>query len=168
MKEILLGRRRLPALLFDHELIRVHQTNVRNEQRRQVDRSGEHRVEVDVDDGISFTVEDWIEFRKDRSDAWYVYDPAFVRFEHGDEILLGHEFDLKAITRFLLVGPEDFEWPAIVCGNQQVVSISMCEVTLETHKVLLNHAAHGVIRCIAPAVERDMNQGFDGHCDSPR
>jgi len=130
--------------------------------------SRKHRVEVDVDDCVGLTSKDWIEFRKNSPDARDVGYSGLVRFEHRDEILLGDEFDLKAVTGFLFVRPEDLERTPIVGRHQQVVSIFVREVTIETREVLLDHPTHRVIGRVAPAIERNMNQRFHAHCDSLR
>src|ERR1044072_3694173 len=112
-------------------------------------------------DCVSLAIQDRIELGKDRSHAWCVVNPALVRLEHGEQILFSYELDLKAVTGFLFVGPEDLERAAIVRRHEQVVSISVREVTFETREVLPPHTAHRINGRVTPAVERNVNQRFN-------
>jgi len=58
----------------------------------------------------------------------------------------------------LPVRGEDFEWPLIVGGDEEIVGVCVSEITLETGQVLFDHRAHRVIGCFAPAVEWDVNE----------
>ena len=73
---------RVKAPLVGHELIRIDECDVGNEQRRQVNFRDEERVEVDVYNRVSFAFEHGKEFRKDCSDAGSVLEPALVGFEN--------------------------------------------------------------------------------------
>src|ERR1043165_6596983 len=112
-------------------------------------------------DCVSLAIQDRIELGKDRSHARCVVNPALVRLEHREQILFSYELDLEAVTGFLSVGPEDLERPPIVSRHEQVVSITVLEVTFETREVLLHHTAHRIIGRVTPAVERNVNQRFN-------
>src|ERR1043166_10149467 len=112
-------------------------------------------------DCVSLTIQDRIELGKDRSHARCFVNPALFRLEHCEQILFSYELDLEAVTGFLFVGPEDLERAAIVRRHEQVVSISVREVTFETREVLLHHTAHRIIGRVTPAVERNGNQGLN-------
>ena len=60
-KELRRGFARLPTLWFGHELIRVNKIDIRNEQRREIELCGEHRVEIDMHDDVGFATEYRIE-----------------------------------------------------------------------------------------------------------
>ena len=82
-----------------------------------------------MDESFSFALQDWIEFREDSSNCGRVGDATLVSFENLDEILLRDELDLKSITGLLLIRPKDLERPAVVSGDEQVISIAMRKIT---------------------------------------
>ena len=165
-EKLRLTRGWFPTLLIDHELVCIDQTDVGDQQRAKVDHSREHGVEIDVNNCVGFTVEDGIEFGKDGSHGGDVLQEALIDFENRQQIIIDHELYFETVARLLFVGPEDFEGPAIVGRDEQVVSVSMGEVAFQADEVLLDHSTHCIIRRVAPAVEWDVNQGFGGHRDS--
>ncbi|HJT66060.1 MAG TPA: hypothetical protein VJ749_06385 [Pyrinomonadaceae bacterium] len=166
LKKLRLLWRWFPPLLFDHELICIHQTDIGNQQRAQIDSSGKHRVEVDVHDAVRLTIQYGIELRKDSSDGRNIFEHAPIDFENREQIVIGDELYLETVAGLLLVRPKDLERPAIVGRHQQVISIPMRKITLQTNQMLLDHPAHRIIRRITPAIEWNMNQRLDSHLPS--
>jgi hypothetical protein len=159
-KEFSLRIARLPTLRFCHELVCIDQIDIAKEQRRQVDLSREHRVEVDVNHRGGFVFQDRKEFGKDRSEALSVIKPCLARLEGLAQIICSYKTQFKTIAGLSPIGGEDFEWPPIVGGHEDVVSVLVNEITLQTREMLLHHRAHSVVRRVAPAVKRDVNQRF--------
>jgi hypothetical protein len=157
---------RPPAPVFVHELVRVYKAYVGHKQRRKIDFRHEQRVEINVYNRLGFLVQDWIEFREDGPDTRDVIDAAGIGFKSREQIVCGHEPQFETVAGLLLVDGEDLERTAIVGGDEQVVAVSVREVTIETCKVLLDHCTHCVVGGVVPRVERDVNQRLGGHGDS--
>jgi hypothetical protein len=147
-------------LLLRHELIGVHEDDVGRKQRRQIDARREDRVEVDVDDHVGYAFHDRVELRKDCSSTLHVGKMVKIGVEGGEQVVLSYKFQLKAVAGFSLVSGKDFERAAIVGGDEQAVSILVSEVAVHAGKNLLHHGAHSVVRCVWPAVNRNVDQRF--------
>jgi hypothetical protein len=59
--------------------------------------------------------------------------------------------------RYSTVGAEHLKRTAIVCRNEQIVSVSVREIAFEAREVLLDHGVHGIIGRVAPAVKRNVD-----------
>lgn len=83
-----------------------------------------------------------------------------IRIESGEQVVLRHKFQLKAIAGFPFVGRDDFERTAIVGGDEQGVGVLVREVALQTGEMLLDHGAHGVVGRVGPGIDWDVDQWF--------
>jgi hypothetical protein len=80
-----------------------------------------------------------------------------IGVEYAEQVVLRHEFQLKAVAGFVLVGGKYFERAAIVGGYEQSVGILVGEVAVHTGEDLLHHGAHRVVRRVGPAVDWDVD-----------
>ena len=72
----------IETALFNHELVRVNQADIRDKQGRQVNFRDEQSIEVDVYNCAGFAFEYGKEFRKHCSDAWSVVNASQISFEN--------------------------------------------------------------------------------------